>query len=209
VTAGAAVLLIWLGGCASPEPSAEAPPPATPSQTATPAPATPAPTPPPEVEAPPPPFAMAGSEPLLVRIPAIGVRSRVMDLGLDKRGQLEVPPGAFPAGWYTGAPTPGELGPAIIAGHVRWGPQPGVFAGLGRLAPGDEILVTRDDDSTAIFQVTEVAQFDKERFPTKRVYGNIGHAGLRLITCGGLDRERSLFEDNVVVFAELVRARTV
>lgn len=205
MTAGAAALLIWLGGCSSAEPPAEAPPPVAQEQTTT----TPTPTPAPEAEAAPPVFAMAASAPVGVRIPALGVRSRLMDLGLDRRGQLEVPPGAFPAGWYTGAPTPGELGPAIIAGHVRWGPQQGVFAGLGRLTRGDQIVVTRRDRSTAVFRVTEVHRFDKERFPSKRVYGNIGHAGLRLITCGGLDRTSSTYEDNVVVFADLVRATTV
>jgi LPXTG-site transpeptidase (sortase) family protein len=161
------------------------------------------------VEVAPTPFAMSGSEPVTVRIPAIGVRSRLMDLGLDGSGQLEVPPGAFPAGWFTGAPTPGELGPAIITGHVRWGPQPGVFAELGRIGRGDKILVSRRNGSTAIFRVSDVRRFDKQQFPTKRVYGDIGHAGLRLITCGGLDRRSSRYEDNVVVFAELVRARTV
>jgi len=41
----------------------------------------------------------------------------------------------FPAGWYTGAPTPGELGPAIITGHVDWGGHPGVFFNLRNLNP--------------------------------------------------------------------------
>lgn len=199
------VLLIWLGGCSSAEPPSAPSSPVSQKQAV----ATAAPALPPETEAPSPAFAMTKSAPVDVRIPALGVRSRLMRLGLDRKGQLEVPPGAFPAGWYTGAPTPGELGPAILAGHVRWGPEPGVFAGLGRLARGDEIVVTRRDGSTAVFRVSEVHRFDKERFPTERVYGNVAHAGLRLITCGGLDRRSSRYEDNVVAFAELIRATTV
>lgn len=146
---------------------------------------------------------MTRSIPTRVVIPAIAVDSTLMDLGLKKDGTLETPPGAFPAGWFTGAPTPGQLGPAIIVGHVRYN-TPGVFARLSELRHGDVVDVERADGSTARFQVTRVQQFAKSAFPTAKVYGNIDHAGLRLITCGGLDAATSEFEENVVVFADLV-----
>ena len=148
------------------------------------------------------PVTMSRSVPVRLRIPAIDVDSDLMGLGLQKDGTLEVPPGAFPAGWFRGAPTPGELGPAIIVGHVRF-ETPGVFARLTELRPDDEIKVARKDGSTAAFRVTRVQHFAKSAFPTKKVYGNIDHAGLRLITCGGLDANTNKFDENVVVFAEL------
>ena len=86
------------------------------------------------------------------------------EFGLQDDGTLEVPPNGFPAGWYTGAPTPGEMGPAIIAGHVRWGEQPGVFERLGDVRTDDEITVTRRNFSTAVFRVTRVEQFAKTYF---------------------------------------------
>ncbi len=70
---------------------------------------------------------MAKSIPVRVQIPAIGVDSVLMRLGALADGTMEVPPVGFPAGWYSNAPTPGELGPAILAGHVDWGGRPGVF----------------------------------------------------------------------------------
>jgi sortase (surface protein transpeptidase) len=150
---------------------------------------------------------MPASAPVRVQIPSIGVDSELMDLGLQADGTLEVPPSGFPAGWYTGAPTPGELGPAVIAGHVSWAGQPGVFFDLRHLSPGDEIVVTRKDGSMALFRVTRVEQFAKDEFPTQAVYGNLDHAGLRLITCGGeFDRQVRSYNDNIVVFAELVRS---
>lgn len=148
---------------------------------------------------------MSAAAPVGLRIPAIGVDSELVDLGLQADGTLEVPPSGFPAGWYTGAPTPGELGPAIIAGHVDWSGQPGVFFELRELAPGDEIIVARQDGSTARFRVTRVERFDKDDFPTDAVYGDLDHAGLRLITCGGsFDDQARSYRDNLVVFAELV-----
>lgn len=156
-----------------------------------------------------PPLTMAKSTPVRMTIPAIGVDSELMDLGLQDDGTIEVPPEGFPAGWYTGAPTPGELGPAIVAGHIDWGGQPGVFVGLRDLQPDDEVTVAREDGSTAMFRVTRVERFPKAGFPTAVVYGDIDHAGLRLITCGGsFNRQAHSYDDNIVVFAELVGARS-
>jgi len=147
---------------------------------------------------------LARSTPVRVRIAAIGVDSGLMDLGLRADGSLEVPPSAFPAGWYTGGPTPGELGLAIITGHVDWN-GPGVFYNLHNLKPGDQVTVTRADGSKPAFRVTRVAQFPKDHFPTKLVYGNIDHAGLRLITCGGsFNSQTGHYEGNIVVFADLI-----
>ena len=203
--AGLVAVLVSLavGSCGSAEPAAE--PGVSPVTTVT------ASTPPTEQRAVPPqvaerrPAEMAASVPERVQIPAIGVDSDLMELGLQDDGTLEVPPGAFPAGWFTGAPTPGELGPAIIVGHIDWVTGPGVFFRLAELAVGDEIRVERADGSVAVFRTTAVGQYPKDAFPTEQVYGDIDHAGLRVVSCGGeFDRRTGHYEDNVVAFAELV-----
>lgn len=147
---------------------------------------------------------MGRSAPTRVRIPAIGVNSSLMELGLRSDGSLEVPPDAVPAGWFSGSPTPGELGPAIIAGHVRWNGTPGVFEHLTDLQVDDVVDIAREDGSTAVFRVTRIEHFAKSAFPTEAVYGDIPRAGLRLITCAGLDPDTNNYEENVVVFAVLV-----
>jgi sortase (surface protein transpeptidase) len=148
------------------------------------------------------------SEPVAVSIPRIGVRSRVIDLGLDKDGEMEIPQRAADAGWFTRAATPGALGPAVIAGHVTWPGGPAVFRRLGTMRRGDEVLVTREDGRTAVFTVSRVSRFAKSRFPSETVYGPIDHAGLRLITCGGTyDSARNRYLDNVIVFARLTSVR--
>ena len=78
------------------------------------------------------------SVPTKIRIPSIGTRSNLMRLGLQSDGTLEVPPGARPAGWFTGAPTPGEAGPAVIVGHVAWNGLTGVFGSLHDATAGRE-----------------------------------------------------------------------
>jgi LPXTG-site transpeptidase (sortase) family protein len=132
------------------------------------------------------------------------VDSTLIKLGIKKDGKLQVPPNGFPAGWFTGAPTPGERGPAVIAGHVHWAGRDGVFAKLAQLKKDDKVGVKRADGSTALFRVTTVKHYRKSAFPAAAVYGNIRYAGLRVITCGGFDESSERYEDNVVVFADLV-----
>jgi hypothetical protein len=148
------------------------------------------------------------SPPLAVSIPRIKVGSSLVDLGLDRTGALEVPHDPAMAGWFSGGAAPGALGPAVIAGHVTWNGSPGVFYRLGTLRHGDSVLVSRKDGRTAVFTVTRVARFSKSRFPTEAVYGEVDHAALRLITCGGTyDQAHHRYLDNVVVFARLSAVR--
>ena len=146
------------------------------------------------------------SHPVELSIPRIGVRSRLVDLGLNDDGTMKTPAPDV-AGWFTQGPTPGALGPAVIAGHVTWN-GPAVFYRLGTLRHGDRVTVTRKDGRTAVFTVSRVARFPQSRFPSQEVYGAIDHAGLRLITCGGTyDAAKHKYLDNVVVFARLQAVR--
>jgi len=144
------------------------------------------------------------SDPLVVSIPKIGVRSRLVPLGLDDKGAMETPTDVRVAGWFSGGPSPGALGPAVIAGHVTWNGAREVFFRLGSLRPGDQVSIARKDGKTAVFTVSRVAKFSRTHFPTQAVYGPIDHAGLRLITCGGTyDAANHKYLSNVVVFARL------
>ena len=154
------------------------------------------------------PLLLAASAPVSVDIPVLRAGADVVDLGLQRDGTMETPTGAEPVGWYTGSPTPGALGPAVLAGHVDWDGEPGTFYGLRELLPGDEISVLRADGTTAVFAVDRVEEHGKDAFPSDEVYGDTTDAQLRLITCGGsFDEETGDYLDNVVVFATLVAVR--
>jgi sortase (surface protein transpeptidase) len=147
------------------------------------------------------------AEPVGLTVPAIGLRTGpLLGLGIDAGGRLEAPPDAATAGWYTLAPVPGSPGPAVIAGHVDHAGVPGVFHRLAELAPGDEVTVARADGSQAVFDTYRVERYAQSQFPTERVYGDTTGPELRLITCGGpIDARSGQYQDNVVVYARLVR----
>ncbi len=154
---------------------------------------------------------LARSLPVELEVPAIGVRSSLLQLGVNPDRTVQVPPleRDSKAGWFQYSPTPGELGPAVLLGHVdsaEFGP--GVFYRLGALKPGETIDVTRSDRTVAEFVVDRVESYPKDAFPSLQVYGNTPDAQLRLITCGGIfDRATRNYENNIVAYAHLVATR--
>ena len=131
----------------------------------------------------------------------------VQHLGQEPDGTLETPDGPHydEAAWYRHSPTPGSLGPAILLGHVDSAANgPSVFFRLGELRAGDLVSIGRADGSTAVFVVDRARRYAKDDFPTKLVYDDVDHAGLRIVTCGGaFDASVGHYLDNVVVFASL------
>jgi hypothetical protein len=148
------------------------------------------------------------SAPVRLDVPSIGVHTRLIGLGLQRDGTVEVPPldSDAPAGWYEHSAMPGEVGGAVILGHVDTAREgPAVFHRLAALEAGADIAVRRADGSTVHFTVTRVARYPKSRFPTQDVYGPADYPALRLVTCGGsFDRSRGSYRDNIVVSARMV-----
>ena len=151
------------------------------------------------------------SIPVSVEIPAIGVHSVLLRLGVKPDGTMQVPPlqrRPNAAAWYKYSVTPGQIGTSVIEGHVDNDQGPAVFFRLGALRPGNTVRVRLADGITAIFRVTGVRQYLKSRFPAKTVYRPTHFAALRLITCGGaFDDATGQYLSSTVVFAALASAR--
>lgn len=148
------------------------------------------------------------SPPVSVAIPAIGVQSNLLRLGRNEDGTMQVPDlstQANLAAWYKYSVTPGQIGTAVIEGHVDSYEGPAVFFRLGALKPGNHIDVTLADGVTAVFRVTGVREYAKAEYPANIIYGSSDYAALRVITCGGtFDSTTGHYLSSVVVFASLV-----
>lgn len=152
--------------------------------------------------------ALGASRPQSISIPAIGVRSQVNPIGLADDGSIAVPqpgPRLDEAAWFENSPTPGQPGPAIIEGHVDSESGPSVFYELGKVKPGQKILVDRADGRRVTFTVDAVRNYLKSKFPTRSVYGakDLSTPALRLITCSQFDTTTRHHVGNAVVFAHL------
>jgi sortase (surface protein transpeptidase) len=148
--------------------------------------------------------------PVFLIIPAIGVRTRLVKLGLTASGAMAVPATTKVAGWYTKSPRPGAIGPAVIAGHVDSYHAEGVFFRLRKLRPGDRAYVVRSNGTLAVFRITAVRLYRKSRFPFQAVYGPVPYPAVRLITCGGtFDYATRRYLSNVVAFGHEVTGKNV
>jgi hypothetical protein len=141
--------------------------------------------------------------PVGLSIPAIGVdEPTLVPLGRNPDGTMQVPDDFARAGWFTGGPSPGAPGPAVIAGHVDSRAGPAVFFRLRELTAGDVVTVRLSDGRRARFVVDGVSLYSKDDFPTEAVFGPVPGVALRLITCGGsFDRVARSYRSNVVVYA--------
>ncbi|MCI0619893.1 class F sortase [Candidatus Wolfebacteria bacterium] len=152
-------------------------------------------------------YTLSESAPVRLSIPKINVDAPFVSLGVDENREIEIPKGYEEVGWYEHGPTPGELGPAIVLGHVDSYEGAAVFYLLGQLEPGDVVDVTRANGTVAHFRVDKLERYLQTDFPTSLVYGDIDHAGLRLITCSGsYDRNLLRYDKNLIVYASLIGA---
>ncbi len=140
-------------------------------------------------------------------IKRLNIDTNIKPVGINSDKTMQTP-GIFEnvAGWYKLGPSPGEVGPAVIVGHVDNYKGPSVFFRLREAKAGDIIEITRKDGSRLRFSVTGLQQYSQSNFPTKKVYGNLDYQGLRLVTCGGtFNTQTGKYNENTVVFASLIK----
>jgi hypothetical protein len=150
-------------------------------------------------------LATARSTPVELKIPAISLAVSLSTLGLNTDGTVQVPTDIQQPGWYGLGPSPGEIGSAVILGHVDSQAGPAVFFELRSLVAGDIVNVTLADGVTAQFKVTSATMYPKTSFPDQLVYTSHGYSALQLVTCGGVfDEQTGHYLSNVVVYTSLV-----
>ena len=125
--------------------------------------------------------------PVKLTIPSIEVDANVQSVGLTPDGAIGIPTNFTDVAWYNDGPKPGELGNAIIDGHLDNAiDSDAVFSKLGDLKKGDSIYVTDDTGQKIYFRVTSAATYDTDNFPNEKIFGQTGNtAQLTLITCAG------------------------
>lgn len=154
--------------------------------------------------------AMPRATPVRVDIPDAGVHAPLLTVRRNPDGTVEVPPFTMAryAGWYGLGPAPGVRGASVIVGHYDDLHGAAAFYKLSEVRPFEEIEVTRQDHSVAVFDVDAVEKVQKTKFPADRVYGTVRYAGLRLVTCAGqFDRREHAYRENLIVYAHLVSSR--
>jgi LPXTG-site transpeptidase (sortase) family protein len=117
-------------------------------------------------------------------IPAIGVNSPMISVGLVD-GNLGTPKTLYQVAQYTGGAQPGQLGTTIIDGHSGAPGQNGVFHNLDRLKAGDMITVKVVSGTTYTYQVTSSQAYDLSQASAHKLFDRSAKATLNIVSCTG------------------------
>lgn len=129
--------------------------------------------------------ASLGEFPLRLIIPVLEIDAKVQKVGINKKGNMATPNNFTDVGWYKYGAAPGEMGSAVMAGHVDNGlALPGVFKHLSELKEGDDIYVEMDDGEEIHFRVASTMTYDYNAKP-KEVFNQDDDRYLKLVTCVG------------------------
>lgn len=142
--------------------------------------------------------------PTSLRIVALGVHAPIVAMGTDASGELDVPRDAATVAWYRAGSVPGAAGSSVLAAHVDYDGERGVFFALDHLRPGDTVRVAFTDGSSRTFDVVSRRRYLKTALPVRELFSRNGPPVLTLITCGGaFNPSTGHYEDNTVVQAAL------
>lgn len=144
--------------------------------------------------------------PVRLKIPSIRVNALITSVGLMKDGSMGVPKLPRDTAWYKLGPKPGQIGSAVIAGHVNWwyGAK-GVFEKLKSVKKGDLITVQDDQGVITTFIVRDIREFGLKEDASSVFRSYDGKAHLNLVTCTGIwNRIARVYSKRLVVFADKV-----
>lgn len=124
--------------------------------------------------------------PSAVSIPSIGVDAEVVNIGINKKGDMATPKLFKDVGWYSPGTVPGNTGSAIFAGHLDNGiGLAGVFIRLNQAAVGDEVEIKMNSGKILTFKVTDISMYDYNDPKAGDVFNDSSGRLVKLITCSG------------------------
>ncbi|WP_177201509.1 class F sortase [Bacillus sp. OV322] len=145
-----------------------------------------------------------GLIPSRIKIPSLKIDTKVEKAGILKNGEMDVPKDDKHAAWFEPGTIPGELGSAVIDGHVDNKTGPAVFFKLKDLKAGDEIILYDQKSKKMTFTVQKKKSYPYKSAPIKEIFGKRDMARLNVITCTGLfDRSKGTHQERLVVYSTL------
>jgi hypothetical protein len=142
--------------------------------------------------------------PLRLKIAKIKVNAAIDHVGLTATGAMGIPTAPNRAAWFKLGARPGEIGSAVVSGHVNWyNGDYSIFANLSKLKPGDKITVQDDQGKVISFIVRKSVMYGANQDATNIFNSNDDRAHLNLITCGGTwDKRAKQYSKRLVVFTD-------
>lgn len=152
-------------------------------------------------------YKVAADLPRALTIEKLGVKARILPMGVNRDGSMQAPVGIYDSGWYMGSARPGSAGAAVIDGHASGPTREGLFASLDKLALGDKVSVERGNGSLVNYEViyTETVALDAVDMNQVLLPRGNSKEGLNLITCTGQWlKEKNTYDHRVIVYTKRI-----
>ena len=142
--------------------------------------------------------------PVHLLIPTININANIQTLGVNSKGEMEVPNNITDVGLFKFGVIPGQKGSAVMAGHFNGeNGQEGVFANLDKLKTGDKLFVEDKTGKSITFIVQEIKLYNSGY--ADKVFSRDDGVYLNLITCDGLwDEVKKSYAKRLVVFSDIL-----
>ena len=153
-------------------------------------------------------YNVAPQYPRWIRIPTIGLWSKIKKIGLKADGSLAMPDNIYDVGWTDDSFRPGNLdGATVLAGYVAGPNNNGAFADLYKLQAGNSLEVEKGNGEIVRYHVTKVIQnstplTDLSKLSVPEVKGK---HDLKLVSIiGTFSKTNGWNHNQVIVYASLL-----
>lgn len=147
-------------------------------------------------------------DPRFLRIPSLGVFSRIKTMGVTPEGAVDAPRNIFDSGWYDGSARPGsKAGSSLILGHVSGWTGPGVFKNISKLAAGSVFEIEKGTGEIIKYSVIKSEELPVNQIDMSKVLSTevAGEHDVKLMTCSGrYNSATETFEDRFLVYAKQI-----
>jgi hypothetical protein len=147
-----------------------------------------------------------GTRPVAIQVEKAGIAAEVETIEIVD-GVMQNPTGPWVVSWYKETAKLGEIGNAVLAGHLDyWDVGPAVFYNIGVLQEHDSIQLTGEDGDIYSYEVDWLQNFDVANAPIQDIVGPTEEENVTLITCGGpFDYQNGVYLQRTVVRAHRVQ----
>ncbi len=141
-------------------------------------------------------------------IPSLGIHAHIQYVGENASGNMRAPNNFTDVAWYEYGTVPGNVGSAVIAGHVDNGlGLDGVFKHLSGIALGADVSIETAGGAVLHFKVSDIEVYPYQNVPSTLFTQNDA-ARLNLITCdGSWVPGGNTYDQRIVIYTRLVQTQ--
>ena len=148
------------------------------------------------------------SLPARLTIPSLGINTHIQYVGENAQGNMRAPDNFTDVAWYEYGTVPGDVGSAVIDGHVDNGlGLDGVFKHLSDIIVGADVYIETNGGTMLHFKVSDIEVYPYQNVPTAALFTQHDAAHLNLITCDGTwVAGGDTYDHRIVIYTRLVNS---